>query len=166
MTSQSWKFYFYLVNLDVLTMNCCIFYTSWGSFTIYVYIFLPFFDHLPTPSLQSFTFDQPPTYCKYLHLTVDHPKEQNNIYMPQFAWNCFLISISDPIIMYSLVQSCHVSSNKVIFKVESKRLLCMAQKLNFYRPNFFCKRLQGSDHLLNPCLHSFTFALPPTHLKL
>ena len=44
-----------------------------GSFIIYVNIFFPFFDHIPTPNLQLFTFNQPPTYCEHLHLRVDYP---------------------------------------------------------------------------------------------
>ena len=55
-----------------------------GAFTIYVYSIFTIFEYPPTPGLQLFTFDQPPTYCKRLHLEFDHPQQ----YVPNFAQFC------------------------------------------------------------------------------
>ena len=47
-------------------------------------------DHLPTPSLHSFTFRQPPTCCKCLQLEIDQifKKKITNFKCPELSIDC------------------------------------------------------------------------------
>ena len=144
-----------------------LFYTTKGLFTIYVYRFLLFFYHLPTPCLQSFTSDQPPTYCKHLHLRVDHAKKHNHVYRNLYSLRPKLWT------MYCFMkQNCQLQSGIAQYEnaatpLSSKAIHATHQYYQKrYLTLFQLKGLKGYQQLKFECLDflsktDFTFLLWP-----